>query len=340
MIILNLNEVLHYRDLFSDSKFEYIGLDMVSGANVDMVPQYPYCWKELESNSFDVVISGQCLEHVEFPWAIFSEMCRVLKPEGLLCVIAPKECRRHRYPIDTFRYDVDGMIALAKYAGLVPMHVSTSEMPKNATKEWVDKEIVDCMMIARKPKTWDGMLDIENYKYKETSVEELLNGFVEKGKTDIRDINDNVVDVITPYKYEIGNEIECTEDDAVVGFLDLFSRSGSTITLTGWFVSKRKELEEGERVVVIDHKVYIPIGLQRPDVRINAKELSPFIPGDDVIGFRLHVNFDENTSKEIIDIHIGYKKEHTIYSVKIVQNLMDSSLPPIPPCLILNSISV
>ena len=35
---------------------------MVAGNNVDLVVDNPYCWKELSSCSYDVVVSGQALE--------------------------------------------------------------------------------------------------------------------------------------------------------------------------------------------------------------------------------------------------------------------------------------
>ena len=47
-----------YKSLFDPSVFEYTGLDMVDGPNVDIVPKNTYQWKEIEDNSYDVVISG------------------------------------------------------------------------------------------------------------------------------------------------------------------------------------------------------------------------------------------------------------------------------------------
>jgi hypothetical protein len=55
-----------YKHIFSDNRFSYTGLDMEHGPNVDFVPQKPYHWEELEDNAFDVVISGQAFEHIEF----------------------------------------------------------------------------------------------------------------------------------------------------------------------------------------------------------------------------------------------------------------------------------
>ena len=152
-----------YKHLFNGQQYQYTGLDMVAGQNVDIVPQCPYIWEEIEKESFDVVISGQVFEHVEFPWITISEIARVLKNNGLLCIIVPRLQGRHRYPVDTYRYDVDGVIALARYAGLKPLHASMNQGPKGCPPEWYS-ESGDTMLIACKPSTWIGCMDIESVK--------------------------------------------------------------------------------------------------------------------------------------------------------------------------------
>ena len=42
------NAMDSYKNFFSESIFEYIGLDMVSGPNVDYIPESAYVWKDLE----------------------------------------------------------------------------------------------------------------------------------------------------------------------------------------------------------------------------------------------------------------------------------------------------
>ena len=99
-------------------KVEYIGLDIKPGTNVDLVVKDPYKWTEIEDNTYDLVISGQAFEHIEFFWLVFEEMVRVLKPNGYMCLIVPKYHIQHRYPVDCWRFLPDGMRALAKYAGI------------------------------------------------------------------------------------------------------------------------------------------------------------------------------------------------------------------------------
>lgn len=68
-----------YRHLFDESRYHYIGLDTEEGPNVDVVLKNRYDWGAIESDSFDIVISGQAFEHIEFFWKTMEEMTRVLK---------------------------------------------------------------------------------------------------------------------------------------------------------------------------------------------------------------------------------------------------------------------
>jgi SAM-dependent methyltransferase len=155
---------LTYRLFFNSNMFEYVGLDMRSGPNVDIVVKVPYKWQEIPDNFCDVLISGQAFEHIEFPWLTISEIARVLKPNGLSCIIAPNSWYQHRYPVDCWRFFEDGFIALAKWAGLEILHVSVNLAPKGAPIAWYDNLNKDCIMVLRKPKKWNSnTIDILNY---------------------------------------------------------------------------------------------------------------------------------------------------------------------------------
>ncbi|NTW58570.1 MAG: glycosyltransferase [Nitrospirae bacterium] len=115
-----------FKEIFSDStRFNYVGLDVTAGPNVDYVPKDPYRWLELADDSFDILISGQAFEHIEFPWLIIEEMHRTLKPNGLICIIAPSRGPEHKYPVDCWRYYPDGFRALAKWVGLEVLEAKT-----------------------------------------------------------------------------------------------------------------------------------------------------------------------------------------------------------------------
>ena len=101
-----------YRNLFTFEKMQqnwsYKGLDIAPGNNVHIVAEDPYHWP-IPDASVDVVISGQCLEHVEAIWLWAKEVERICKPGGLFFIIVPFEHKLHRYPLDCWRFLPDGL---------------------------------------------------------------------------------------------------------------------------------------------------------------------------------------------------------------------------------------
>jgi len=114
-----------YRPIFEKRPWRYIGVDLTPGKNVDLVLREAYNWRELKSESVDVVVSGQTFEHTEFIWETILEITRVLKPGGLCCIIAPASGTEHRFSLDCWRIFTDGFRALARYAGLEVLHSRT-----------------------------------------------------------------------------------------------------------------------------------------------------------------------------------------------------------------------
>ncbi len=167
-----------YKRFFEEERFSYTGLDMVAGPNVDIVPGRPYHWTELEDDSFDVVISGQAFEHIEFFWVTAAEIARVLKKGGLLCLILPRGFALHRYPVDCYRFDADGMIALARYCNLIPLHASTNMAPEGSPSAWYAKGAEDSMLVAQKPEDWSGLLNVNEYAFCNADIKALTTGFV------------------------------------------------------------------------------------------------------------------------------------------------------------------
>lgn len=123
---------MSYRTLFTRPDWTYTGADIEPGDNVDVVLRSPDRW-QFADDRFNVVISGQTIEHVEWPWEFMREVARILKPRGLACIVAPAQWHLHRHPIDTFRYFPDGMTALARWAGL--RAVRTGQDKANGKRE-------------------------------------------------------------------------------------------------------------------------------------------------------------------------------------------------------------
>ncbi|MFC1929977.1 methyltransferase domain-containing protein [Chloroflexota bacterium] len=139
-----------YRPLFNNPHWRYTGLDMTPGPNVDIVVKDVYNWKEIRSSSYDVVISGQALEHIEFFWVTMNEIARVLRQEGVCCIIAPSSGPEHRYPKDCWRFFPDGLTAAAKYATLEILEVYACQEPIRDGEENVWR---DTVLVARKTRT-------------------------------------------------------------------------------------------------------------------------------------------------------------------------------------------
>jgi SAM-dependent methyltransferase len=139
-----------FRPLFQKPGWTYTGLDMEPGENVDIVVRQLYRWKQVRSNSFDVVISGSTFEHVEYFWITMMEIERVLKYDGLFCLIVPSSGPEHKYPLDCWRFYPDGLRALARFAFLEILEVhlaSERTMESVAPDQWND-----CQLIAKKNK--------------------------------------------------------------------------------------------------------------------------------------------------------------------------------------------
>lgn len=149
-----------YRSIFNMPAWRYVGIDMSAGNNVDLVLADPYRWREIKSESVDVLVSGQAFEHIEYFWLTMLEIARVLKPGGLCCIIAPAGGGEHRYPVDCWRFYPDSFVALARFAHLELLSVSTQWESKNypdGSDEWKDT-----MFVGRKQKL-SGFMKVKDY---------------------------------------------------------------------------------------------------------------------------------------------------------------------------------
>jgi SAM-dependent methyltransferase len=117
-----------YKPLLSAPSWRYCGVDLAAGPNVDVVMTSPY-QLPMASHSVDVLVSGQAFEHIEYFWLTWLEICRVVKPGGLIFLIAPSRGPEHRYPQDCWRFYPDGFRALANYGSLELIEVSTDWTP-------------------------------------------------------------------------------------------------------------------------------------------------------------------------------------------------------------------
>lgn len=92
-----------------DSAWNYSGLDAIN--SLDRL-----CFVD---NSFDVVVFTQVMEHLPEPGAVLAEIQRVLRPGGLLILVAPQSWHAHQIPHDFYRYTAYGIRHLLQKNGLV-----------------------------------------------------------------------------------------------------------------------------------------------------------------------------------------------------------------------------
>lgn len=150
-----------YRTIFNAPVYQYTGMDMSPGPNVDIVPRDIYQWTEIADETFDVVVSGQVFEHIEYPWLTIKEIARVLKPSGFCILIAPSSGMEHKAPKDCYRYYADGLSALAKWADFKVLHVSVGGVPDICEfHDWTDDWNDACMVAQKKPFTVEGDINM------------------------------------------------------------------------------------------------------------------------------------------------------------------------------------
>jgi len=121
-----------HRDLLAGRNCTILGVDIVSGNNVDIVMPKPYKIP-LASNSVDVVISGQVFEHIPFFFTSMLEIRRILRPGGLMFLTVPSRGHEHNV-YDCWRFYPDGIRAMAAFAALDVERATTDFPPKSGNR--------------------------------------------------------------------------------------------------------------------------------------------------------------------------------------------------------------
>lgn len=89
---------------------EYIGCDIVKGKNVDVICNVESILNKFGIESFDMVITTEMLEHVKNWKLAINNMKSILKLNGyLLLTTRSKGFKKHGYPNDYWRFEVDDM---------------------------------------------------------------------------------------------------------------------------------------------------------------------------------------------------------------------------------------
>ena len=147
---------------------DYVGVDILSGENVDVVGDAHEISRLLGGRRFDAVYTTSTFEHLLMPWKVALEINRVLNPGGLVFVCTHQALGMHDLPWDFWRFSDTawrglfnrntGFEILATHLG-EPMHL----VPFDYDARWQGFEgavgfaasAVACRKIAETSLTWD-----------------------------------------------------------------------------------------------------------------------------------------------------------------------------------------
>lgn len=131
-----------YLRLFEDHpKINWTVADIVRHPSVDVVMPGPYTLP-FEDETFDLVVSGQMLEHCKNPFKSVAEMRRVLKTGSFMVIIAPSAGPRH-HTIDCWRFMDDAFKSIAEETGLtVIADWIDLDAPDERSRKWADHVFV------------------------------------------------------------------------------------------------------------------------------------------------------------------------------------------------------
>lgn len=104
----------------------YIGMEYARPENAEIISTDLYgdaVDLPIKSNSVDVVLSTQVLEHLPKPEAFFKEAMRVLRPGAKLYLTTNQEWGIHKAPFDFFRFTRYGLKFLCESSGLQSLKI-------------------------------------------------------------------------------------------------------------------------------------------------------------------------------------------------------------------------
>jgi SAM-dependent methyltransferase len=101
------NENLNWNTL--DIGDDYIEGGEISPKHISTSNEYKY---PISDSEYDIVFSGQVMEHVKKIWLWIDELLRITRKGGLLIIISPVSWDYHECPVDCWRIYPEGMKAL------------------------------------------------------------------------------------------------------------------------------------------------------------------------------------------------------------------------------------
>jgi hypothetical protein len=100
------------RKQFVPPGWDYAGLDIIEGPNVDVVGDAHQLSKLFEPSSVRAVMAISVLEHILMPWKFAIELNRVLEPGGVAFFLTHQTWALHDVPWDFWRFSSEAWPAL------------------------------------------------------------------------------------------------------------------------------------------------------------------------------------------------------------------------------------
>lgn len=110
---------------------EYIGKGEINPLHIISREEYTY---PIEDDTFDIVLSGQVMEHVKNIWSWVDELKRITKKDGLIIIISPISWPYHEAPVDCWRIYPEGMTTLMEEKGLKVIKCLFESLEKDLLK--------------------------------------------------------------------------------------------------------------------------------------------------------------------------------------------------------------
>jgi hypothetical protein len=125
-----------YRSALVPERWEYIGLDIKEGPNVDVVGDAHDLADAVGVDRFDAVYSIATFEHLAMPWRAAVSVNRVLRDDGLVFLASHQAFPMHETPWDFWRFSDQAWGALLnKSTGFEILEVALGE-PANVVPTW------------------------------------------------------------------------------------------------------------------------------------------------------------------------------------------------------------
>jgi SAM-dependent methyltransferase len=100
------------RDKWIPNASEYLGCDIESGVDVDIVADVHRLTEVVGEEQFDVIISCATFEHFKYPHLAAHQIMKALKIGGVLFIQTHHTFPLHAYPYDYFRFSREALSGL------------------------------------------------------------------------------------------------------------------------------------------------------------------------------------------------------------------------------------